>query len=147
MTVPSIPRFMLFLKDLFKIEERNLDLSYMPPNYFLYNYEVADGKDQLCFFGQEIIADSDPLVWGVNLSAALRNPKYPETQGFLLFVCVNHTERDDPEQDFIVAVHYNKEENSLDYFEMDIRLEDYKPLTDVPTWFEDIDFSKPFVVH
>lgn len=145
MTVPSIPRFMLFLKDIAK--ENNLDLSLMPPNYFLYKYEIKNGQDQLHFFGQQIIAEYDPLAWGVYLSSALRDPEFPETQGFILFVCVNNPEREDPEEDFIVAVHYNIEQNSLDYFEMDTQLQEYKPLTDLPTWFEGIDFSKPFVVH
>ena len=143
--MPSIQRFMLFLKDI--AEENNLDLSLMPPNYFLYKYEIENGLDQLHFFGQEVIAEFDPLAWGVHLSSALRNPNYPETQGFILFVCVNNPEREDPEEDFIVAVHYNIEENSLNYFEMDAELKEHKPLTEFPSWFEGIDFSKPFVVH
>ena len=146
MTVPHIQRFMLFLKDIAK--DNQLDLSLMPPNYFLYKYEVDEDVDKLHFFGQEIIAEVNPLAWGLNLSAALQNEKYPETEGFILFVCVNNPEREkDPEQDFIVAVHYNVETNELEYFEMDTQLEDYKPLTDLPTWFEDIDFSMPYVMH
>lgn len=136
---------MLFLEDIAK--EKDLDLSLMPPHYFLYKYEVGNGLDELRLFGQGIIADFDPLSWGVHLSSALRDSEYPETQGFILFVCVNNPELKSPNQDFIVAVRYSIEENSLDYFEMDTELEEYKILTDVPDWFEDIDFSKPFVVH
>ena len=136
---------MLFLKDI--AEENKLDLSLMPPNYFLYKYEIENDLDQLHFFGQEVIAEFNPLSWGVHLSSALRDSKYPETQGFILFVCVNNPELKKTNQDFIVAVRYSIEENSLDYFEMDTELEEYKILTDVPDWFEDIDFSKPFVVH